>query len=277
MQLSAATWTDAAAVETDLAVLPVGSTEQHGPHAPLGTDALAAETVAEAGVEAYDGEVVVAPTVPVGVAEEHRHFAGTLWVSPDTFRDYVGETVAALASHGWDRVVVVNGHGGNIDALRELCARRTRDGDAYVVPFTWFDAVSLDPDRADSGDGDVPPPPVDLAGVAMGHAGPVETSLVRAVAPDLVREDRFEAAAAGAADGWGEWAAGVNLAYDSAEFSENGAVGDATESDPALGEWLRDRAAERLADLLDRVATRDVTPPERSGSRDARERHSGDE
>jgi len=264
MELSAATWTDAAAVETDLAVLPVGSTEQHGPHAPLGTDALAAETVAVAGADAYDGEVVVAPTVPVGVAEEHRHFAGTLWVSPDTFRDYVGETVAALASHGWDRVVVVNGHGGNVDALRELCARRSRDGDVYTVPFTWFDAVSLDPDAVDD---DVPPPPVDLATVAMGHAGPVETSLVRAVAPDLVHEDRFEAAAADAADGWGEWAAGVNLAYDSAEFSENGTVGDPTLSDPELGEWLRDRAAERLADLFDRVASRDVTPSERPSGR----------
>jgi creatinine amidohydrolase len=263
MQLSAATWTDADAVETDLAVLPVGSTEQHGPHAPLGTDALAAETIAEAGVAAYDGEVVVAPTVPVGVAEEHRHFAGTLWVSPDTFRDYVGETVAALASHGWDRVVVVNGHGGNVSALRELCARHTRDGDGYTVPFTWFDAVSLDSDQV--GSEEVPPPPVDLAEVAMGHAGPVETSLVRAVAPDLVRADRFEAAAADAAEGWGEWAAGVNLAYDSAEFSDSGTVGDPTLSDPALGEWLRDRAAERLAGLLDRVATRDLTPPERPG------------
>ncbi|PSP53226.1 creatininase, partial [Halobacteriales archaeon QH_3_68_24] len=121
MDLAAATWPDADTVETDLAVLPVGSTEQHGPHAPLGTDALTAESVATAGVDAYDGEVVVGPTIPVGVAEEHRQFAGTLWVSPDTFRDYVGETVAALASHGWDRVVVVNGHGGNVDALRELC------------------------------------------------------------------------------------------------------------------------------------------------------------
>ena len=130
MDLAAATWPDADTVETDLAVLPVGSTEQHGPHAPLGTDALTAESVATAGVDAYDGAVVVGPTIPVGVAEEHRQFAGTLWVSTDTFRDYVGETVAALASHGWDRVVVVNGHGGNVAPLRELCAGVTRGTDA---------------------------------------------------------------------------------------------------------------------------------------------------
>ena len=260
MQLTESTWPDAASAETDLAVLPVGSTEQHGPHAPLGTDHLAAAAVAEAGVAASDGDVV-GPAVPVGIAEEHRHFPGTLWVSPDTFRAYVRETLESLAAHGFDRVVVVNGHGGNVDALRELCARFTRDETGYAVPFTWFDAVSLDPERDD----DAPPPPVDLAEVAMGHAGPVETSLVAAVAPDLVREDRFEAAAAESADGWGEWVSGVNLAYDSAAFSENGAIGDPTLSDPELGEWLRDRAAARLADLLETVATRDLTSPERRG------------
>jgi len=142
MHLSESTWTDADSVETDLALLPVGSTEQHGPHAPLGTDALTAEAVAEAGAASYDGEVVVAPTIPVGVAEEHRQFSGTLWVSEDTFRDYVRETVTSLAHHGWDRVVLVNGHGGNVAALREVCGRITRHDDAYAVPFTWFDAVS---------------------------------------------------------------------------------------------------------------------------------------
>ncbi|WP_415378651.1 creatininase family protein [Halosimplex sp. TS25] len=253
MHLSESTWTDADAVETDLALLPVGSTEQHGPHAPLGTDALTAEAVAEAGADAYDGEVVVAPAIPVGVAEEHRHFAGTLWVSEDTFRDYVRETVDSLAHHGWDRVVVVNGHGGNVAPLREVCGRVTRHDDAYAVPFTWFDAVSLDRDWT----GDPDAPPVDLAEIAMGHGGPVETALVRAVAPDLIRDDRLDDAAAGAADGWGEWVAGTNLAYDSAEFSENGAVGDPRGGSAELGAWLRERSAEKVATLLDSVAARD--------------------
>ncbi|WP_135366363.1 creatininase family protein [Halosimplex halophilum] len=259
MHLSASTWPEADAVETDLAVLPVGSTEQHGPHAPLGTDALTAEAVAEAGVEAYDGEVVVAPAVPVGVAEEHRDFAGTLWVSEDTFRDYVRETVDSLAHHGWDRVVVVNGHGGNVGPLREVCGRVSRHDDAYAVPFTWFDAVDLDRDWT----GDPAAPPVDLDAIGMGHGGPVETALVRAIDSDLVRDDRLDDAAAGAADGWGEWVSGTNLAYDSAEFSENGTVGDPRDGTGALGEWLRERAAERLATLLDAVARRDLSRPDR--------------
>src|SRR6056297_2793632 len=121
MHLADATWTDADDADADLAVLPVGSTEQHGPHAPLGTDFLTAEAIAQAGADAHetatDESVVVAPPVPVGIAEEHRQFTGTLWVSEDTFRAYVRETVESLASHGWDRVVCVNGHGGNTDAL----------------------------------------------------------------------------------------------------------------------------------------------------------------
>jgi creatinine amidohydrolase len=235
MHLRETAWPDAAAADTDLAVLPVGSTEQHGPHAPLGTDVLTAEAVAEAGVDAYDGEVVVAPAIPVGVAEEHREFAGTLWVSEETFRDYVRETIASLAHHGWTRVVVVNGHGGNVDALREVCARVTRHDDADAWACTWFDAVDA-PD--------------------MGHAGPVETSLLLHTHPELVDESEFDAAADGGADGWGEWVSGVNLAYDSDEFSENGTVGDPRDGSRERGEGLLDEAGEALARLLGRVAER---------------------
>ncbi|PSQ13813.1 creatininase, partial [Halobacteriales archaeon QS_7_69_60] len=93
MNLSESTWTDVRDADADAALLPVGSTEQHGPHAPLGVDAMTAEAVAEAGAERYanddgDREALVGPTIPVGVAEEHRAFDGTLWVSPDTFRAY---------------------------------------------------------------------------------------------------------------------------------------------------------------------------------------------
>ena len=237
MRLAETTWPDAADADADLAVLPIGSTEQHGPHTPLSTDSLSAEAVAAAGADAYDGEVVIAPTLPYGISEEHRHFSGTLWLSPDTFRDAVRDVIDSLAHHGWDRVVIVNGHGGNADALREVAASVTRERIAYVAAFTWFDAV--DPDD-------------------MGHAGPVETSVVMHHAPDLFREDRFEEAAEGAGDGWGEWVAGTNLAYDSAAFTENGAVGDPSTAGAERGEGLMAEAGSALADLLDAVARRNL-------------------
>ena len=115
MRLSEATWTDVAETDTNLALVPVGSTEQHGPHAPLGTDRYTAQAVATTAAETYtaanDREVVVAPAIPVGIAEEHRHFSGTLWVAPETFRSYVREVVSSLASHGFERVVRSR-HGG---------------------------------------------------------------------------------------------------------------------------------------------------------------------
>ena len=241
MKLADATWTDVRDTDTRLALLPVGSTEGHGPHAPLGTDTLDAEAVAAAGAERYEDEhdeaVVVGPPVTVGISEEHRAFDGTLWVSPETFRSYVRETVESLAHHGLDRVVLVNGHGGNVDALREVSARLTRDETAYTAPFTWFESVG-----EHSSD--------------MGHAGPLETALLRHTNPDLVREDRIEEAKRGGSDRWGEWVSGVNLAYDSDEFTENGVVGDPREGDADRGAELLDLASEGLVDLLDALAAK---------------------
>jgi len=244
MNLTDVTWTEADDVETALAILPTGATEQHGPHAPLGTDRLTAEAVAEAGANAYERDhgdpVVVAPAVPVGISEEHRQFPGSLWVSEDTFRSYVREVAGSLAHHGFDRIVVVNGHGGNVAALREVTARITRHDDAYAVPFTWFEHV---PDDAP----------------AMGHAGPRETSLLWATVPELVADDRISAASEGGADRWGEWVEGINLTYDIVQFSENGVVGDPGEGSPELGERLLEHAGEALSAVLSAVADRDPT------------------
>ena len=242
LDLSDATWTDVRDADTDLVLLPVGSTEQHGPHAPLGTDALHAETVAEAGAERHDETVAVAPPISVGVAEEHRQFPGTLWVSPDTFRSYVRDVAGSLAYHGLDRIVVVNGHGGNIPALGEVTATITRHDDAYAVPFTWFEAVGEH-------------------GSDMGHGGPLETALLRATHPELVREERIVAARDGASSGWGDWVSGANLAHDSADFTENGVVGDPSAGDAERGEELLDLAADALDRLLAAVAKRDVSRP----------------
>ncbi|WP_280535446.1 creatininase family protein [Halopenitus sp. POP-27] len=247
MHLSDSTWTDVRDATIDAALVPVGSTEQHGPHAPLGTDALTAAAVATktadryATAESRSGDLLVAPTIPVGIAEEHRGFDGTLWVSPDTFRAYVRETAASLVHHGIDRVVFVNGHGGNVDALAEVARRFSRDPDhgGYAVAFTWFEAVG-----EHTGD--------------MGHGGPLETALLRATHPDLVREDRIAAAAADAADRWGKWVAGVNLEHDSDAFTANGVVGDPREGDRERGERLLDLASESLVELAAAVVDRDL-------------------
>ena len=241
MNLAEQTWTDARDAETNLAVVPVGSTEQHGPHAPLGVDFMTAEAIAEATAERYaeehDEEPVVTPAIPVGVAEEHRSFDGTLWVTEDTLRAYVGDVLRSLGHHGFDRVVVVNGHGGNTGALQEVCGRVTRDGDCYAIPFTWFDVV--DPE------------------CELGHGGPTETSVMLHVAPELVREERYPEAAAGAGDEFGVFVDGTNLAYDFDEFSESGNLKDPSPATSEEGERLLASAAEACASVVAAVADRE--------------------
>jgi creatinine amidohydrolase len=233
MRLDEHTWTDARDVDTRLALLPVGSTEQHGPHAPLGVDSLTAEAMAERAADRHDEPVVVAPTVPVGVAEEHRAFDGTLWVTEDTLRAYVGDVLRSLTGHGLDRVVVVNGHGGNVDALREICGRLTRDEVCRAVAYTWFDDLDTD--------------------LRLGHGGPVETSAVLALRPDLIHEERYCEAAEGGAESFGRYVAGTNVAYDFDEFSESGNVGDPTPATAAEGERLLDGAAEGVCAVLEAI------------------------
>jgi creatinine amidohydrolase len=236
MHLADHSWTDARDVDTDLAILPVGSTEQHGPHAPLGVDFITASTIAERAADLYDDEVAVAPVIPIGIAEEHRAFDGTLWVTEDSFRAYVGDVLRSLAHSGFKRVVVVNGHGGNTDALTEICMRVTRDADCYAIPFTWFDVVD--------------------SKLSLGHGGPVETSMMLAIAPELIREDRYPAAAEGAGEAFGQFVAQTNIAYDFDEFSESGNLEDPTPATAKEGERLLEASTRACVTVLDTIAAR---------------------
>ncbi|ABX08188.1 Uncharacterized protein, putative amidase [Prochlorococcus marinus str. MIT 9211] len=97
-------------------ILPIGSTEQHGPTGAIGTDALTAEAVAlEVGKRAG---VLVAPTQAYGMAEHHLGFPGTMSLQSSTLLNVVHDLLLSLARHGFERVFVVNGHGGNIATVK---------------------------------------------------------------------------------------------------------------------------------------------------------------
>ncbi len=219
---------------SEVALLPTGSVEQHGPALPLGTDWLTAEAIARA---AAGEDEVVLPTVPVGVSAHHRQFDGTLWAEPETFEDYVGEIVASVASHGIRKVVLVNGHGGNVDALRRAARRLRGNRSAFAVPWNWWD--SLDGLEAELFEG------------PTGHAGGMETSMMMRVASELVREAALEEAQAGASDGWGKRVHGAEIGFDTLDFSESGAVGRPTEATAEKGRRLYDRAGSELEALID--------------------------
>ncbi|QCS45023.1 creatininase family protein [Natrinema versiforme] len=232
MDLERNSWTEIESAALTTALLPVGSTEQHGPHAPVGTDTIIARSIAAAVDQEWDGNAAVLPPLPVGVAPYHGRFPGTLSVSPETLRRYARDVVDSVSdsSDSIETVVFVNEHGGNGDTLshlaRELTERDSIDVDVFL--WEWMRAVD---DH-------------------VGHAGTLETSVLLHLCPDDVGDP-----VAGDAPTWASTVDGGVLHDFTDEFSENGAVGDATDASPELGERTFATAVDALASFLDRVAT----------------------
>jgi len=125
MQLAHATWPEVAAYleHSDGIILPIGSTEQHGPVGLIGTDAMVAQEIAT--VAGEKAGALVAPVIGYTPAEFNMDFPGTISVSVDTFQRLVGDVVDALARHGFGRIYVLNGHGANLEPLRTITEARS--------------------------------------------------------------------------------------------------------------------------------------------------------
>lgn len=158
MILGAATWTEVDAAASMVLVVPLGSTEQHGPHLPLSTDTDIAVAVARRAALARPG-VAVAPALPYGSSGEHAHFAGTLSIGHDALEHVVVEL--GRSADAFAAVVFASGHGGNAAPLNRAVERLRAEGRqaAGWAPRGYVDA----------------------------HAGRTETSLLLALAPEVVR------------------------------------------------------------------------------------------
>ncbi|MGY1642095.1 mycofactocin biosynthesis peptidyl-dipeptidase MftE [Geodermatophilus sp. SYSU D00703] len=159
--LAGAAWLDLP--ERPLLLVPLGAVEQHGHHLPLATDTTVACAVAEAAVDVLDG-VLLAPALAYGASGEHEDFPGTISIGTEALTGLLVE-YGRSACRWVGRLVVVNGHGGNLDALRTAVARLRSEG----RDVAWF--------------------PCGTPG-ADAHAGRTETSLVLHVEPALVRAER---------------------------------------------------------------------------------------
>jgi creatinine amidohydrolase len=157
-----------------LVVLPVGATEQHGPHLPTGTDALIVSAVAGEAVRRAAGasarDLVLAPTVPFGASDHHFPFGGTLSLRTETTTSVLLDLLRSVREAGGARVLLVNGHGGNRGPCHSAAhAASTRYG-LHVGYLDYWSLLAGDPDAAR-----IP-----------GHAGAFETSMVSHLRPGAV-------------------------------------------------------------------------------------------
>lgn len=123
---------------TDLAILPIGSTEQHGGHLPVGTDFLIAEAVAEKVAERTGAWLL--PTLPVSTCQEHRSKRGSVWMGPETFMHVFADMAMSLKKQGFRRLAVVLGHGGIFAATPAIRAFNADNPDfrAIKIDFEFF-------------------------------------------------------------------------------------------------------------------------------------------
>jgi creatinine amidohydrolase len=168
-----------AAAAGTVALLPAGALEQHGPAMALATDLVRAEAVAAEVADQLAGRVVVGPSIPVGVSPHHLAFAGTVSLSTATFAAVVREYAVSLHRHGWRKVLVVTGHGGNNAALTTVAQDFLATHPD--LEFAWTPLTSLAKDEVAA----LEPPEV------HGHCGEAETSQMLHLAPHLVRTDEL--------------------------------------------------------------------------------------
>jgi len=161
--------------QTDMVLLPVGSIEQHGKHLPLGTDSLAAGERCK--LIAQQTDVLVAPTVLVGLSKHHMAFPGSMTLSPTTFEAVLFESAQSLIHHGFRKVMIYNGHGGNATSVANVVHRINQETQATAV---FLNNISI-PDAGYGQESTLPD-----------HAGEGETSLMLYLTPPLVDMSRAE-------------------------------------------------------------------------------------
>jgi creatinine amidohydrolase len=161
-------------------VFPVGSTEQHGPHLPVATDALVAQYVARAAaskVTTSDTPVLVAPTLNFGASDHHLPRAGTISVTGGTYLAFLNEMLASAAQGGFRRMVILNGHGGNEDLARQASRDTAVEHPVIIAAaaywtMAWSRLVEISTTHG--------------LGALPGHAGAFEASIMQHLTPDFV-------------------------------------------------------------------------------------------
>lgn len=233
-------------------VIPLGATEQHGPHLRLGTDYRIAERLAERTVEKAEGLALSTPPLPIGFSPHHTAFPGTLTARTSTLEALLRDVMDSLADHGLTRFVIMNGHGGNLSFLPSFLAQLRSEGRVSALIVHWSmmgrDIVT----KVATTD-------------VFGHACEVETSLALAAAPELVRTEalggpaqvRESAHELLRGHSIPEREVGGFMPRGFEEITDNGALGNPSTAQVEGGHELFEVVTDRTVELIRHLASAD--------------------
>ncbi len=221
-------------------LIPVGATEQHGPHSPLGTDVFLPQEIARRIAE-RTATALVAPPVPYTLSYPHRGFAGEFSLTIETFMAVIRDLAVSFARAGFKRIVFLNGHYDNTGALAYACASAAPElpPDARAFSFNHWDGYTA----------------TQMQEFGM-HAGHGEASMMLAINPDWVDADRLNAEHPRfPVSKTGSPALHTAFFLTSPgsvhRITESGTWGDATGATAAKGEEFLEWGAQSVIDLLD--------------------------
>jgi len=220
----------------DKAVIAVGSTEYHGDHLPYGTDTLVAEHLASEASRRVKG-LLMLPTIPVGMSAHYSKFPLAISLTTETLMHVLRDVFDSLRKHGLNRLLIVNGHDGNIPAI-DAAAREYRaahpEFKVAVLEAWWVAAGQLMPQGTFQVWG------------GLGHGGEGETSMMLRVDPGLVDMSKARGVVP-------DLPSGVEVKWTFDELTPYGATGDPSKATPEKGRLMHDALVKLVVDTLKRL------------------------
>ena len=230
-----------------VAIVPVGSIEQHGYHLPVATDTILAAAIARLGAERVADQlpVVVTPPLWSGLSPHHMDFGGTITLETETMIDVLQDIAASILDNGFDAVLFLNGHGGNTSLIDTAVSKIGNEfPDAQILSLTYIRLAESFIDQIRESD---------IGGMA--HGGEFETSLMLHLRPDVVRLNQAEATY-------------LDDPYDLRrqdlfkggplsvyrpfrEYSDSGAIGDPELATAEKGKEFYDRIGDEMSVLIE--------------------------
>ncbi len=216
------------------AVLPIGSVEQHGPHLPVGTDSYTSSYYAQETLRKVKGEAdfLILPQLYYALSVEHVNYPATITLTPETLIRVLTEIGQGLAHTGIKKLIIFNGHGGN-DHILQVAAREIRKLGVEVYcscVISVMDMMGIDPSAV--------------------HADKVETSIIMALHPELVRQEQITPELDRSVDKWNRLA-DSNVYITETWFAEDvavdGVIGEPSKASESFGREILERLTDEMA------------------------------